>query len=80
MTGLGPQSAWLATWTSLLWSRRSIDRDRLECGTWSLACRSLSFALDVEAARQRLREVNAKLGDQAFATIEAAAEGFWRLL
>ncbi len=34
------------------------------------------FALDLDAARQRLREVNAKLGEQAFATIEAAAEGF----
>lgn len=37
------------------------------------------FPLDIEAARARLRRVNAKLGDQAFATIEMAAEGFLRI-
>jgi 5-oxoprolinase (ATP-hydrolysing) len=37
------------------------------------------FPLDVAAARRRLHEVNAKLGDQAFASIELAAEGFLKI-
>ncbi len=34
------------------------------------------FPLDIAAARRRLAEVNARLGADAFATIEQAAEGF----
>ncbi len=34
------------------------------------------FPLDIEAAKGRLREVNAKLGERQFDTLEAAAEGF----
>ncbi len=34
------------------------------------------FPLDLDAARRRLSEVNARLGEDAFASIEQAAEGF----
>jgi len=37
------------------------------------------FPLDVSAARRRLHEVNSKLGDQAFPSIELAAEGFLKI-
>jgi 5-oxoprolinase (ATP-hydrolysing) len=37
------------------------------------------FPLDIAAARQRLAEVNAKMGSGRFATIEEAAEGFLKI-
>lgn len=37
------------------------------------------FPLDIAAARSRLTEVNARLGADAFATIEQAAEGFLQI-
>lgn len=37
------------------------------------------FPLDISAARQRLEEVNARMGSGRFATIEEAAEGFLKI-
>ena len=37
------------------------------------------FPLDLGASRSRLEEVNAKLGDNGFASIELAAEGFLKI-
>jgi 5-oxoprolinase (ATP-hydrolysing) len=37
------------------------------------------FPLDVAAARRRLHEVNQRLGDAAFASLEVAAEGFLKI-